>query len=191
MHFRCICGNTIWDTTDHLYYKASMLADQDYGDLIEEIEKFVSDETLDANARMDHIMGIWTDYQWRHIYQCDQCGRVIIEGPENLYFFAPEFSPERTEGKHLLTSVKAEDWEGCLHGEWDEEKESYWREHQGYISADTNDETIPRWQDYDSREELERDYYKIFEKLREAGRIRSALLKIGRERVHDWPPRPQ
>lgn len=191
MHFRCMCGYRIHDTTDNLSYKASILADQDDEDFSDEIERYVSDETLDPNACMHHIMHIWSEYLWRKIYQCDQCGRIIIEDRSGrLYFFAPEFELEGTVGKRLLTSVKAEDWKGYLHGEWDEEKYE-WREHQGYIYVNTNDESFPGWQEFDSREELEKEYYALFEKLREAGRIRSALLKIGRERVHSWPPRSQ
>ncbi len=191
MHFRCMCGYRVHDNTDHLSYKASILADQDDEDIIDEIERYVSDETLDQDACMHRIMRIRSEYLWRKIYQCVQCGRIIIEDRSGrLYFFAPEFALEGTVGKRLLTSVKAEDWKGYLHGEWNEEKYE-WREHQGYIYVDTNDESFPGWQDFDSREELEKEYYALFEKLREAGRIRSALLKIGREWVHSWPPRPQ
>ncbi|MDE6674086.1 MAG: hypothetical protein K2K19_04625 [Acetatifactor sp.] len=191
MHFRCTCGNTIHDITDQLSYKASILADQDAFDFNDEIERYVSDETLDAKACMNRIMLIWNEYLGRKIYQCHQCGRIIIEDRSGeMYFFAPEFATEGMVGKRLLTSAKAENWKGYLHGEWSE-KTPDWREHQGYIDVYTNDEAFPGWQDFDSREELEKEYYALFEKLRDAGRIRSASLKIGRERVHDWPPRPQ
>lgn len=182
MHFLCSCGNRIHDTTDYLSYKASLLADQDKFDLSDEIERYVADPALDPDACMNRIMHATVEYTWRHLYQCRQCGRIFIEDSSGeLHSFAPEGTADR----RLLNSVKAECWEGFLHGEWAEDKR-YWSEHQGYISVNTNDETFPGWQDFDSWEELEREYYVLFDKLREAGRIRSALLKKGRERVHDW-----
>ena len=182
MHFLCRCGNRIYDTTDYISYKAYILSDQDCFDYTDEIERYVADKALDADACMNHIMHIDVEYMWRKIYQCSQCGRIFIEDKSGgLHSFAPE----GTEDKRLLRSVKAEDWRGFLHGEWDEVREC-WSEHQGYLSADTNDEKFPRWQDFDSWKDLEREYYALFEKLRQAGRIRSASLKRGREWVHKW-----
>lgn len=182
MHFLCRCGNTIHDTTDYLSYKASLLSDQDCFDYIDEIERYVIDKTLDENACMDHIMHTESRYLWRNIYQCSQCGRIFIEDKAGKLY---SFAPEGTEDKRLLISIKAEKWKGFLHGEWDEVKR-YWREHQGYLSANINDKTFPGWQDFDSWEELEKEYYALFEKLRQANRIRSACLKRGNEWVHSW-----
>lgn len=158
------------------------MADQDCFDYSDEIERYVADKSLDEEACMEHIMHAEVRYLWRKIYQCSQCGRIFIEDHSGELH---SFAPEGTEDKRLLISVEAEKWKGFLHGEWDEEKR-YWREHQGYLSADTNDKSFPGWQEFERWEELEKEYYALFEKLRQADRIRSASLKRGREWVHHW-----
>lgn len=66
-----------------------------------------------------------------------------------------------------------------------------WMERQGYVDAYTNDDSFTHYQEYDSWEELEKGYYALFEKLREAGKIRSALLRNDTEIVHSWSDQSQ
>lgn len=184
MYFWCKCGNRISDTTDFLSYKASLLADQDDIDYCDKIERVIMNEQLSRDKCVDEIiLNLNYHYHWRKMYQCSQCGRIFIEDVSGKRFHT--FVPEDTDNKRLFTSMEAEAWRGLLQGEWYSEKPE-WMEHQGYINAYTNDDSLTCYQEYDSREELEKEYYVHFEKLRVADRIRSALLRVGKDIVHRW-----
>lgn len=189
MHFWCKCGNRISDTTDFLSYKAHLLADQDDIDYTDGIERAVKNERLSREECTDEIiLNLQFHYLQRKMYQCSQCGRIFIEDVSGKVFHV--FAPEGTENKRLLTSVEAEAWRGLLHGEWYSDIPE-WMERQGYVDAYTNDDSFTHYQEYDSWEELEKGYYALFEKLREAGKIRSALLRNDKEIVHRWSDQSQ
>ena len=87
MKFQCTCGKILSDNTDHLPYKARMVADEDWNRFTESC---------------DRPQG----YDWRlvtNIYQCPDCGCLRIEKPAGKVWI---FKPERQhDSKSLLRSV--------------------------------------------------------------------------------------
>lgn len=75
MKYKCLCGWLMLDNTDDLPYKARLVADEDWNAFTESCESSPG-------------------YDWRlvtHVYQCPQCGRLLIEKPTGkVFFFKPE-----------------------------------------------------------------------------------------------------
>lgn len=182
MHFYCTCGNRISDTTDFLSYKAAIMANQDEQDFFDEIEKEIKDEQITREECVDRVLLQHTGkYLNRNMYQCSQCGRLYVEDATyNFHVFAPEGEAS----KQLLTSVEGEKWKGLLWGEWDDEKPE-WREHHGFLEVNTN-KPLPGVIFEDDKEEFQKKYYEMFEKLKQEGVIRSASLKINKQWMHRW-----
>lgn len=183
MHFYCKCGKRISDTTDGLSYKASFLANQDEGDLFDQIEECVKNENLSREKCLDQILlGVLGHYMGRCIYQCLDCGRIYIDDASgNLHSFLPEGGIN----KHLLTSVESSDWKGTLWGEWQDIKKE-WMTYKGFIEVKCNDEIYEKNLVYDSKEEFEQEYYQLFEELKRKKKIRSASLKINGAWIFQW-----
>lgn len=183
MHFYCKCGKRISDTSDGLSYKASILADQDEGDLFDQIEDCIKNEKLSREKCLDQILlGVLGHYMNRYIYQCQDCGRIYIDDVSgNLH----SFLPEGIINKQLLTSVESGNWKGTLWGEWQDEKRE-WMTHKGFIEVNCNDEMYKKSLGYDNKEEFEQQYYQIFDELKGKKIIRSASLKINGKRISHW-----
>jgi len=108
MKIGCYCGATISDSTDYLSHKAHLTPDQDvYG-----VWDGVDDEVIDPVATgkllpKDAYMVSRRIIQspTRLMWQCYQCGRLYIDGPDgSLHCFVPE--NEETE-KRILRSAKS------------------------------------------------------------------------------------
>jgi hypothetical protein len=122
---RCTCGHSIVDQTDNLPYKAYFFRDSDhdsYYDYTDEIGSFI--ESIKNNKREEWITNyfpgpyptdepdafviadIITFKQRKFIsemYQCENCGRVLIQkGSENIF---PVFKPEDEHYEALLDSI--------------------------------------------------------------------------------------
>lgn len=121
----CICGHTIHDQTTDLPYKASLLRDPAQSSffdwLIEETESYVSAvqngeveawllekgygpdyvslKLSHGNILHDHIHAQY-DLNKRDLYQCINCGRVLIETSEPDKFAS--YSPDDRSKKDLL-----------------------------------------------------------------------------------------
>ncbi|MBP3460265.1 MAG: hypothetical protein J6K58_13730 [Lachnospiraceae bacterium] len=181
MHFYCICGKRITDQTDFLSYKAHVLPDQDYEDFWNGIDQLVDDETM--NHREKENIRFSCSSMGRYMYQCPECGRVILEDIEDnskLHFFKPESA---VVSKKLLVSEKGKQWKGLLHAEWNDEKPD-WREHKGYIMPGCNLEYDNT--EFDDKESFMERYYEIFEDMVSKGIIRSAMMRVNNERIHIW-----
>lgn len=175
---RCHCGYVIHDSSDYLSYKGSIMPNQDEYDYLDSVSEIIESKCPDRKKLVDDFYFKVPDMT-KTVYQCSQCGRLYIE--DNNKFFC--FKPENHTNNDVLKSVHGEKWKGLLYAEWRDEKYE-WQDYKGYVCADVN---YPCESIYsDDKQEIIDGYYVLFEKLRQAGVIRSALLKINGERIHDW-----
>lgn len=94
MKIDCHCGNTISGSTDYLSHKAHLTPDQDIYGVWDGLEAQLIDRVAageltvpDAYMVMRRIM----DAPARLMYQCFECGRLYIDGPDDrLHCFVPE-----------------------------------------------------------------------------------------------------
>jgi len=118
MKFACACGNVIYDITDNLRYKAHFVSDEDYFNLLDEIDASIEDfgtqakAASEANEQLSQrdvenlIMKIRIAIgdAKRLMYQCSRCGRLYVDDHQrHLQQFLAE-NPSRSEG--ILRSVK-------------------------------------------------------------------------------------
>jgi len=96
MKLKCNCGRTISDGTDALPYKAQILADEDLFPTFDRL-----DQLLDRVAKRGRVTeGDYMDVRrshppTRHIYQCRDCGRVLVW--DRTIKGAFSFKPEDTD----------------------------------------------------------------------------------------------
>jgi hypothetical protein len=94
MWFDCRCGNTIKDNTDGLRQKGHLTPDQDLYSVWDGMDEQVIDRVAsgelalnDAYVLSRRLMSLPT----RMMYQCFECGRLYIDGPDGeLNCFLPE-----------------------------------------------------------------------------------------------------
>lgn len=173
---RCYCDNIISDSTDYIRYKGYIIADQDENDYFDSIEKIIKSDNPDKNSLMCDFL---CDFDTKTIYQCTECGRLYIEENNKLFCF----KPENHSNTKILNSVHGEKWKGFLHAEWNDKKYE-WQEYKGYVYANINYscESVHS----DDRQEIIDSYYRLLEKLKKAGVIRYATLRINRKIIHEW-----
>lgn len=182
MHFYCSCGYRISDTTDFLPYKGYLLADQDEPDYNDAIEEEIMNENITKQECVDNIViSHGLNYWGRAIYQCPDCGRLFIEDACGKSFFT--FVPEKEESKQVLLSKDGENWKGFLYADWYDEKPE-WLDYPGHIEIRVNKpyESLS----FTDKNEFEKSYYQLFEKLKEEGILRSAIMKRNKEWIHHW-----
>ena len=179
MHFYCKCGNRISDITDYISYKAHIIADQDWYDFMDIIVDAIESGKSDRKKLVDEFYRDTCGID-KQMYQCPVCGQIYIDGEGgSLYSFCPE-APVNT---NLLQSIKGENWEGYLWAEW-KDKKSEWSEHHGYIQPMVNgDYKSTDWDDYN---EFLKEYYRLFEELKEKQILRHATMKCNKKVIHDW-----
>ena len=119
----CVCGHVIRDQTDNLPYKGLIIRDKhydrDFDVVLDEIAAFMQavqqgkrHEWLAtrfsenyANLKLDDtsvISSLWSAFVVKYtldIYQCENCGRVHIEGKNN-YFHS--FKPDKADSQGVL-----------------------------------------------------------------------------------------
>lgn len=108
MWFDCHCGNTIKDNTDSLRQKAHLTPDQDLFAVWDGIDEQVIDRVASGELPVrDAYMvsrGIIAS-PTRTMYQCFECGRLYIDGPDgNRHCFVP--ASDATD-KGILRSRKS------------------------------------------------------------------------------------
>ena len=126
MKIQCECGNVISDSTDYLPYKAHFVADQDWFELLENIDKRVSnlveavrllqDEKAASEIAMRAIMAIRGDIgkATRLVYQCPNCGRLLVDDVQyHSQIFVPQ---DESVPKNLFRSKEGEKWKRPLRG---------------------------------------------------------------------------
>lgn len=165
----CECGYVILDNTDYISYKARFVADQDFFDCLDEVEK----ESSDA----------WRYF--RDIFQCPNCGNLMIYGTD--YNQRYDFKPiDKERCKKITRSYLGEAWKGSLTGHF--YGTQYALDHlqnKGELYWDTNkDSGFLREL---SLEELKEAYLCKFEELKQQQILRSSLLEIEGKIVHTWP----
>lgn len=165
--FGCPCGSGFKDGNDFVSYKAHLIADQDFEDFQE------SAVASDWRAQYDLA---------RIVYQCPSCSRLHIFTENNVHTFVPD-----GESADLLRSVKGEDWRRFLRGSWSDAEGRgyvYWGD-TGIAGGDNG------WVSLNSRAEVEKLYFEVFQRLKDADRLRSAFLRcnVGTPNVkdiHSW-----
>lgn len=183
MHFLCKCGYRIYDNTDCLSYKGTIIADQDmdeFWDLITKAER-PHNETVEIFDELTSLMK-------RCIYQCPSCGRIFIDDQSDnsrLIRFTPcaEGEPEPDVNKSLLCSCYEEKWKGFLLADWYDEKPE-WLENHGVIMPNLNIKLDNLR--FDNYTDFEKRFYELFEHLKGLNLIGYAILNVNRKRIFIW-----
>ncbi|MHA7966802.1 hypothetical protein ACX93W_22070 [Paenibacillus sp. CAU 1782] len=113
MHFKCQCGYVIRDITDHLPYKGHLVSDQDFFDLLDEIDKAIENSGPSPEEKEEAIMKARSSFYdlTKTIYQCSSCGNLFFDEGNELITFSPH--PVNC-GKQLLQSAKGDKWPGYI-----------------------------------------------------------------------------
>ncbi|MEO8254576.1 MAG: hypothetical protein ABI554_09340 [Flavobacterium sp.] len=121
----CNCGNIILDQTDDLIYKASFIRDQNIeniskrnldlaefikaiknNDRIKWLEKYFGDSIYnklnDEEIINDILLKCEASYE-SIIYNCDKCGRIMVEKDKNNNFVS--FLPEKDNWKDIFKGL--------------------------------------------------------------------------------------
>jgi hypothetical protein len=158
----CTCGQIIFDQSDHLSWKAHLLADQDYGNFLDAVEA----ARWEDSARGAHAY-------FRDVFQCTACNDLVLFVGERRFDFAPL---EREASARVLVSHRGDEWRGLLRARS--------RDGKGEIWWDTNKDRGFR-RDL-SRAELDELYYRKFEELAALDVLRDSFLTIDGETVHSY-----
>lgn len=123
MKIGCECGGVIYDNTDYIPNKAYLVADQDMEDYLEAICKIISNLGQSKDEKEHAMSEVWNLFSafTKHVYQCDNCGRLYIDGDNNtLEIFC---KMHHDKGKSDLSSVHGEMWKRTLIGDWNDKRE--------------------------------------------------------------------
>jgi hypothetical protein len=159
---RCLCGHTISDNTDFINYKARFIADQDYFDLLDEIES--ADWTKRANSLYKYS---------QEIYQCMNCQNVIFLIENERIDFQPI---NKEKSVNLLYSTLGKEWKGFLRAYFAEEKGEIWWN----TNVDSGYKKIP------NLDELKKIYFDKFEELLKLNILRNCFLRINGTIEHEF-----
>lgn len=88
----CRCGEMIKDITDAMGYKGRIISDKEFFPLLDLADEHICSVHSDKNQlAMSFRTNIGKYIRFREIFQCRQCGRIIIENEHGDFcFFAPE-----------------------------------------------------------------------------------------------------
>lgn len=110
----CTCGHTIRDQTDNLPYKGHILKDQDIDSFFDRVTTDLAHHIREALAGRrdgaDHKSMVWRliaqhYFQYRvHIYECEACGRLLVQPPDTGPPVFASYTPEQPEAKGILKS---------------------------------------------------------------------------------------
>ena len=97
---RCKCGEILHDNTDNISYKGYVLSDKQFFPLLDLADELIEAVSPDREALSMRFRGNIDKYiRFRCVYQCYECGRLLVEGENGEFFF---FLPEGHENKELL-----------------------------------------------------------------------------------------
>jgi hypothetical protein len=197
MKIGCMCGNVLRDQTDYIPYKAHFIADQDYYELLNKVEQIQKENAVGpAGSHSDDSFYVALTMALRHyersLYQCNNCGRIFVDDPQDPRLPFQVFKPEDENWKKVFASVKGEETtsqEQNLVGHWAPAKK------QGRIWFDPPPGAKGGYESFDKWENLRRRYFELFEFLRSQHHLVGARLGVGNEGepihdVHNWQPRP-
>lgn len=160
----CTCGQIIFDQTDFIRNKAHIIADQDYVDFFEKVErKDFMEMTSEAIKYFSEI------------FQCDHCNRLIIfrDNKQKGTFFTPE---DKENSNQILRSYLGDKWLGTMSANFNNG--------QGEIFWNTNLET--GFRQNLSLIELKETYKKKFEELSKLNILRHSFLRIEHVIEHEF-----
>lgn len=88
----CRCGEILHDNTDNINYKGRILSDKEFFPLLDLADELIEAKSPDREAlAMEFRRSIGEYIRLKDIYQCYNCGRILIEGENGKFFsFAPE-----------------------------------------------------------------------------------------------------
>ncbi|WOO41139.1 hypothetical protein [Rubellicoccus peritrichatus] len=115
MKFLCTCGATICDGTDYLPYKAHMLPDVNYYDPFNIVDDMLDEIAAGRQISDADYMRLRQQFpRTRTMYQCRECGSVIIWNRDfsDRYVFNPEFEDtphDLLDGTRKDLSTKAQE----------------------------------------------------------------------------------
>ncbi|BBI34018.1 hypothetical protein [Cohnella abietis] len=180
MKFMCECGHPIYDSTDYLPYKAHLISDQDWFDFLDEIDHAIEKSgptAKDKEKALMNIRSLSTNLS-KMVYQCSECGNMFFDNnsPRLEVFRAASDSPNKT----LLQSAHGDQWKGFLYGDWVDDN-PIWRV-KGYITASS----LHEGKQCDDRVTLEKEYYLLFNELRDKSVLRSSILRKNGTIIHTW-----
>lgn len=163
MKIHCSCGKTIHDSSDCQSFKASIIAEQDEEDFIAEGFKG-EEQASDAFIKFS-----------KTLYQCDECGRLILDAGGRLLMFKPESTDYPL---NILRSVEGEQWRRHLRGKWDGSQGEVWWgfgvDDEGFMG------------ELSSKEDVEKMYFEVFNRLVSKKILRDSFLSIENKVVHSW-----
>lgn len=88
------------DSTDSISYKGRILSDKQFFPLLDLADELIEADSADREAlAMRFRQNIGGFIRFRDVYQCYECGRLLVEG-ENGEFFS--FIPDGHEETGLL-----------------------------------------------------------------------------------------
>jgi DNA-directed RNA polymerase subunit RPC12/RpoP len=107
MKFVCECGNKILDIADGLSYKAHIIADQDWFELLDEIDNAIEKSGPTEKDKENAVMQIRMHISKlaKTLYQCQNCGNIFLakKNTDQLEMFK---SFNENTDKNLLNSSK-------------------------------------------------------------------------------------
>lgn len=97
---RCPCGEILHDNTDNISYKGRLLSDKQFFPLLDLADEMIESRTDNREElSMKFRRNIGEYIRFLDVFQCYNCGRILIEG-ENREFYV--FKPEGHENTKLL-----------------------------------------------------------------------------------------
>ena len=174
---KCSCCNNhgcIWDSTDYEPWAAFLVADVDREDYWEAWMR--KGRGQDLGSLMDPI-----DYE-RELYQCPECGRLLVESPDvpgSFYLFVPE-----NEGGPIVTGPAAGDsWRHFLSGHYNPDDPGMWKAH-GYVCEHTGKDR--EYSYFDTLEETKAYFFRRLEELKQHDLLESAVLSEFGKTTYRW-----
>lgn len=88
----CKCGNILFDSTDNLPYKGYIISDKERFKMYDLVDELIETDNTQKESLMMTFrknVSIGKSYiRLKEVYQCPQCGRILIENiPGQYYFF--------------------------------------------------------------------------------------------------------
>lgn len=100
MWIRCKCGNIINDITDSIPYKGHIVSDKEYFKMLDLADEMIESPVKDREAlAMTFRTNMGSYIKIKSMFQCNLCGRILIEDENNQYC---SFIPDEHDNKELL-----------------------------------------------------------------------------------------
>ena len=99
---QCECGRIIHDNSDALSYKGYLVSDREYFKLLDFCDSLIESPEPDRERlcmKLRKNLGVNGFIELRDVFQCPDCGRILIEDAENRYH---SFLPEDSDSSGLL-----------------------------------------------------------------------------------------